>query len=109
MRPATTTDSRKLISEVHVMVEGVIKCAIPRLMGVDLVPSVRPPRTAPDAYELCIEFLNSKGIADVIEFHVVRDGQAVAALSEIRKWLDESVADVVQRADAKISATRPPI
>lgn len=101
-----TTDSEKLISDVNSMVEEAIKHNLARLTGVDLAPSVRPPRTTADEYELCIEFVGSKGIADVIEFHVVRNGQPVAELSAIRKWFDESLADVVQRADARLAATR---
>lgn len=88
------------------MVEDAIKRNLVRLTGIGLVPIIRPPRVTADAYELCVEFVDTKGIADIIEFHVIRSGQPVAELPEIRKWFDETLDDVVQRAESRLAATR---
>jgi hypothetical protein len=101
-----TPEIQKLVSDVNVMVEDAIKRNLPLLTGIELVPSIRPPRASAGEYELCIEFIDSRGVADVIEFHVVRDGRPVADLPAIRQWFDESLADVIARAEAKIAATR---
>ncbi len=47
--------------------------------------------------ELALNFVDSSGIADVIEFHVVKDGQPIASLQEVEAWLREALDDVVSR------------
>lgn len=60
-------------------------------------------RGAGGTSELTLDFIDSSGIADVIEFHVIEDGRPVASVQEVEAWLREAIDDVVSRRRNRIS------
>jgi hypothetical protein len=100
--------NQQLVADVTEMVAEIIKRSSARLAGVGLTPNPRPPRVTADGCELCVEFVGIGGIADVLEFHVVRGGKAVAEESAIRDWFEKALADVIERAEARLAKTRAP-
>ena len=103
MKPA----HQELVAQVATVIEQTIQRSLARLAGVGLTPSIRPPRGVGDDYEVCVEFVGAGGVADVLEFHVIQDGRPLADLPAIIKWFEESLADVIDRAEAKLGVNRP--
>ena len=44
--------------------------------------------------EVTIDFKNAKGIVDVLEFHVVRDGRPLVTVREVEAWLRQEVEGI---------------
>lgn len=100
------TRNQQLLSDVTEMIAEIIDQSSTRLAGVGLTPSLRPPRVTADDCEVCVEFVGVGGIADVLEFHVVRSGKPVAERPAIREWFEKSLADVIERAEARLAKAR---
>jgi hypothetical protein len=100
------TRNQQLVSDVTAMITEIIQWNSARLAGVGLTPGLRPPRATVDDCELCVEFIGIGGIADVLEFHVIQDDKPVAEMPVIRAWFEKSLADVIERAEARLAKTR---
>jgi len=50
--------------------------------------------TANYSSEVRIDFKNAKGIVDVLEFHVVRDGRPLVTVREVETWLRQEVEGI---------------
>ena len=49
------------------------------------------------ASEVMIDFKNAKGIVDVLEFHVVREGRPLVSVREVEAWLRQEVEGIAGR------------
>lgn len=93
---------REFVEKVERTLHEQLSTSAARLTGVGLAAAVRDPRVATDEYEYCVEFVGKGGIADVIEFYIVKDGKPVASLTEISDWFADCLTDVVRRAELEI-------
>lgn len=68
--------NQRFVAGVVAMVADILKRSSARLAGVGLTPSSQPPRETVDDCEFSVEFVSIGGVADVLEFHIVRRGRS---------------------------------
>lgn len=93
---------REFVEQVASNLHEQISTSRARLAGVGLTPVIRDARVADGEYEYCVEFVGKGGIADVIEFHIVKDGKPVASMTQIVEWFANCLTDVIHRAELEI-------
>lgn len=74
------------------------------LGDVGLVSSVETTRGSDT--EVSLYFRSDEDVEDVLEFFLWRGGQATANLDQLRNWLQEMIADVIQVRRVRLGANR---
>jgi len=96
---AEVSEFERLEEEVVDTVRGVLSEYEPQLRTLGLECVVHPLRRTSDGAlnytsEVVIDFRDSKGIVDVLEFHVVREGRPVVTRGELKARLREEVESI---------------
>ena len=99
-------EGRQFVASIQAMMADILARKHERLAGVGLLSRACDPRIIGDDCELCVEFVGIEGMDDLLEFHVILDSKQVAGPKAIRSWFEMSLADVIERAEGRLAATR---